>query len=297
MKKWNFVLPLILLMLFFSLNYYRNVNNPVVLSVYDKNTSLFAKFLPMFPSEIIENKFTEVISRVENKDGTYGIFIKEIGENQEYKYNQSELFYAASLYKTPIAAAAFKEIQQGNMSLDEEVEILGHEFADGTGSLNQLYPGAKISLGEVIDKLLRESDNTAQNILWRVVPKSQIISAFNLGTIKNYFYVNNTATPAQISNFFENLITSEYLDSNYKALLLNIMSATIFDDRIHQGLSQDVKFSHKIGNWPETSSWHDCGIAQKNDKKIIVCIMSRNTTYEDFISVSKDIGEFVNILF
>jgi len=75
------------------------------------------------------------------------------------------------------------------------------------------------------------------------------------------------------------------------------MSSTLFDDRIHQGLSEDTKFSHKIGNWPDTSSWHDCGIAPRNNKKIVVCVMSRNTTYENFLEVTKDVGEFVNILF
>jgi len=291
-------IPLFLsIILIFALFLTKNTTNPTVLSVFDENSSFFNKLLPSFSKQTKENKFSEIINRTKNKKGIYGIYIKEISGNQEFAYNKNELFYGASLYKVPIAAAALKEIELGNKTSEQEIEILGHEFADGTGSLNSLQPGVLVEYGFIIDKLLKESDNTAQNILWRIVPQQQIISAFNIITIKTYFYVNNTVTPAQIGNLLENIITGDYLSTVSKEILLNKMSSTLFDDRIHQGLSEDTKFSHKIGNWPETSSWHDCGIATRNNKKIVVCVMSRNTTYENFLEVTKDVGEFVNILF
>ena len=297
MKKWIFLFSITITMLLLATIYFKNSTNPKVLSVYNENNSFFEKFIPLTPKAIREIKFNEVIKRTKEKEGVYGIYIKEINGSLKHTYNQDELFYGASLYKIPIGVAALKEIELGNKKPDELVEILGFEFADGTGSLNALYAGVEIEYNQVLNALLKESDNTAQNIFWRILPMDQIIAAFNIITIKTYFYVNNTVTPSQIGNLFENIILGDYLSDVSKEILLNKMSTTVFDDRVHQGLNEEVEFAHKIGNWPDTNTWHDCGIALKEDKKITVCVMSRNTTYEDFLSVTKDVGEFVNILF
>jgi len=297
MKKWIFLFSVILLILVLSTIYYKNSTNPNVLSVYDENTSFFEKFIPLTPKSIRDRKFNEVIKRTKEKNGVYGIYIKEISGSLKHAYNQDELFYGASLYKVPIGVAALKELELGNKKTNELVEILGHEFEDGTGSLNTLYPGVEIEYNQVLNALLKESDNTAQNIFWRILPMEQIIASFNIITIKTYFYVNNTVTPTQIGNLLENIIVGDYLSDVSKEILLNKMSTTLFDDRVHAGLNEEIKFAHKIGNWPETNSWHDCGIAIKDESKIVVCVMSRNTTYEDFLSVTRDVGEFVNILF
>ncbi|MFC1756259.1 serine hydrolase [Patescibacteria group bacterium] len=297
MKKWYFIFSFTIIILVLSLTYYKNTTNPKVLSVYDENTSFFEKFIPLTPKAIRQRKFNEVIKRTKEKEGVYGIYIKEIGGSLKHTFNQDELFYGASLYKIPLGAAALKEIELGNKRSDELVEIQGNDFEDGTGSLNTLYPGVEIEYNQILNTLLKESDNTAQNIFWRILPMDQIMAAFNIITIKTYFYVNNTVTPTQIGNLFENIILGDYLSDVSKEILLNKMSITVFDDRVHKGLNEDIKFAHKIGNWPETSSWHDCGITVKDESKIVVCVMSRNTTYEDFLSVTKDVGEYVNILF
>lgn len=296
--KWWYWLILLLAGLFFSVGFYFNWNRePNVLSVYDEDASFFQKFLPVIGRDVKETKFVQVIERTEQRPGTYGIYIKDPYYNRAYQYNKDELFYGASLYKLPLAVAAFKDIQNQDRSADDVLVYRSQDVADGTGTINQLSIGTELTLDYVIDRLLKDSDNSAQNMLARTLEPQRISEAFAIMTVNNYFYISNNVTPYQMGNYFDELIKGNYLNLNHVELLLNKMSDTYFDDRIHAGLDEDVKFSHKIGNWGQTGTWHDCGVASKDNYKIVVCVMSRQTTYEDFLEVTKDVGEFVNILF
>ncbi len=276
--------------------YSQTSQNPIILSIYDENISVFQKFAPIFSTNEKKRAFDKVLAEVNDKKGTYGIYIKDLQDGKTYMHNESELFYGASLFKVPIGAAVLKEIQDDALQADEKITYLEKDYFGGTGTIYYSKFGTKFSVEYLVGRLLKDSDNVAQAMLTRIVPPSKIGEAFALITIKNYFFKNNTVTPEQLGNFFENLISGDYLTQTNKTILLNIMSQTSFDDRVHAGLSEGVKFSHKIGNWPETAAWHDCGVVSKDDQKVIACVMSRNTTFEEFLNVSKKVGKFVSLL-
>ena len=297
MKRWLLVVFSLTILIFGAGLYFKIMQNPSVLSVYDQNFSFFERFLPLVSKDIKEKKFEDITKSAENKIGAYGIYIKVLHNNRVYEYNKDELFYGASLYKVPIAVAAYKEVELKNLTIEDKIKYQSFDTAGGTGTINKLNVGTELSIDYIIDRLLKDSDNTAQNMLSRTISKDQISSSFGIIPVKNYFYVNNTATPYQFSSYFEELMLGNYLNLNTVEIIFNKMSSTYFDDRIHAGLNEDIKFSHKIGNWGESGTWHDCGVASKGNKKAVVCVMSRNTNYKSFLEVTKDVGEFVNILF
>lgn len=296
MKYWLSVITTIFLIFLAFIFVRQQQTKPIVLSIYDENSSVFNKFLPVLNQDEVSNKFKDLVDLTKKKDGTYGIYIKNLDSLDTFSYNESELFYGASLFKVPIAVAALKEIENGQLGFNDKVTYTQADFASGTGSINQSSYGTKFTVDELLDKLLKESDNSAQNMLMRILDKKQLQNAYGIITIQNYFYINNTLTPEQMANFFEQLAKTDYLTESDKELLLNKMTSTLFDDRISAGLDQNIKFSHKIGNWPDTGTWHDCGIAQRNNKKVVACVMSRGTTYEQFLEVAKETGKFVSLV-
>jgi len=296
MKRWLLVIFMLTILLFGAGLYFKVKKDPSVLSVYDEKFSFFEKYLPLVSRDIKENKFEEVIERAKNKPGVYGIYVKDLHYSRSYEYNKDELFYGASLYKIPLAVAVYKEIESKNITIEDKIKYQSYDTSGGTGTINKLAVGTELAVDYILDRLLKDSDNTAQNMLSRSISKDKISSSFNLIPVKNYFYINNTATPFQIGSYFEELMLGNYLNLNTVEIIFNKMSSTSFDDRTHSGLSDEIKFSHKIGNWGESGTWHDCGVASKRNKKIIICVMSRNTNYKSFLEVTKDVGEFVNIL-
>ncbi|MBP7927916.1 serine hydrolase [Patescibacteria group bacterium] len=260
--------------------------NPNVLS--SSSTSLFGKFLATKPqTSDTQNIQTELEAAVKNTPGTFSVYILNPYNLEQFSINPDKKYYAASLYKLLVAQAVAFQIKSKEMTLDTRITYTREDFTDGSGTIAATYKfGDKISVDILLDKLLKDSDNIAQNMLVRSLPEISLIEANLLVGKNSTFYSKNIASTVEVSNLLKSLDTQ----------MLARMYKTSFDDRISLGLDSDVNFSHKIGNWGQTGSWHDCGIALNNEKQIIVCVMSENTTFENFTAVSKSVGKVVSKL-
>ncbi|MFC1722410.1 serine hydrolase [Patescibacteria group bacterium] len=294
-KKGHVLFSLIFVSILYIFSVTKIDRASVLSSISDR--SVFGRLLPSFSKITRQQAFQGVLERTSKKKGTYAIIVKNLNTDEMYNFNETELFYAASLYKTPIAASVFRLSQENIISLDSNLKYMGIDTTGGTGTLYTFPVGTEFTVDFILDRLIKDSDNIAQNILIRSFTQSEIKEGFNIIESKNKFYDNNTSTVAYQVEFYEQLVESDFLTPTNKEVLLNKLASTSFDDRIHTGLTPDVKFSHKIGNWGDTGSWHDCGVASKGYRKVVICVMSRHTTFQEFLIVTKDVGNFANMLF
>ncbi|MBD3366308.1 hypothetical protein GF360_03140 [candidate division WWE3 bacterium] len=255
-------------------------------------------------SSIIEiTNFDDLKNHAKSKTGTYGIYIENLNTKQKYTYNAQDSFYGASLYKILVAGAVYDAISEDKLSFNYIYTYENTDYTSGSGVLQNYAQGTTYSIDELLDFLLKSSDNIAQNILERNLEVKDIID----------FYKRHTKMPAEKQNFSNNLntnpkeiaqiLTSIYQDSTWSKELkrdfFERMTKTEFEDRIAQTLPLGATFSHKIGNAPQLSSWHDCGIIFAKDftQTTVVCLMSKNTQYEQFLEVSHGLGSFIKNTF
>jgi len=251
-------------------------------------------------------KFRDVVI---SKKGVYGVYVKSFPnlrfddkwvmsgvtrDSSEFSYNAEKFFYGASLFKTPVAISLMKSVEEKKFSLESKVRYTPADFADGTGDINTYDYGTEYSLDEVLVKLLQKSDNSAQNILIRILGINYIGETFKAIGSSTRFYNKNYLTPKDGVLVFESLINSSLVDAESSSYILKLLDKTDFDDRIEAGLGPDVRFSHKIGT--DGSSWHDCGLATGASGTVVVCLLSSETNLGDFKVVSKALGEFVGVL-
>ncbi|MFC1700522.1 serine hydrolase [Patescibacteria group bacterium] len=236
--------------------------------------------------------------QVSNERGTFGFFIKDLKTDEEYTFNSSEIFYGASLYKLSIAVAIFKDIELRNIKLEDKITFTSSDHTSGTGSIGRTSYGTKYTIGAVLEYLMRHSDNSGQVMLEKVLGEPKIGKTFeNLTPEQNYnnFYHKNMTSPREYGYIVEKAFYGDWISETNKMRLLDLMYPTLFDDRITPYLKEGLIFYHKIGSWPY--SWHDCGIVAGNSKEVIVCLMSKETSYSSFLNVSKYVGGFINSLF
>lgn len=248
--------------------------------------------VPSSPTKAL-NSLKSLISK---KSGTYGFYIKDLTSGEIYAYNENKNMYAASLYKVPVAIATFREIEKGNISLDQVVEYKKEDISTGSGKLQESALGTNYTIDELLNYLLKQSDNVAQNMIIRIISRNSVANAFPDAVKSTQFPITINSSPAVTAKILENLYFNRYLQPDHTALVIEKMTGTSFDDRIHNGLLENVVFAHKIGNWQTRGAWHDCGLATLN-KTIVVCLMSENTTYEDFLEVAQYTGLLVSTLF
>ena len=98
--------------------------------------------------------------------GRIGFAAQEIGGKDVIAFNGDETFAMASTYKVAIAAAVLDRVDRGELSLDHMVEITPDMMMIGDAALSDtfVHPGLQLSVANLIEIMITESDNTATDI-------------------------------------------------------------------------------------------------------------------------------------
>lgn len=239
----------------------------------------------------IYDEFNTLTNELKKENGTYSIYIKDLVTNKIYTYNQDKTYYAASLYKLPVGISVLKNIENGKLTLETTLPYLPKHYTDGTGYINQTSYGTLYTIDTLLTALYKDSDNVAQNILldYLDVDTKNVSESFPNNGKTDFYHLNITSTK-EVSEYIEYIFTSNYLNEEHKQYLLNVMNNTSFDYLLANTIN--THFSHKIGI--SGGLIHDCGITK--DKRLIICVMSDNTTQDNFVRVGKLVLEFVSKL-
>ena len=98
--------------------------------------------------------------------GRIGFAAQEIGGDEVIAFNGDETFAMASTYKVAIAAAVLDRVDRGELSLDQLVEVPLDMFVTGVNALAETFPhpGIQLSVANLIEVMITESDNTATDV-------------------------------------------------------------------------------------------------------------------------------------
>lgn len=84
--------------------------------------------------------------------------------------NGGERFPMASTYKVPIAVHLLARIDRGELALDDMIEVKASDLHPGDGILTALLhrPGVVLSVANLLELMLRISDNSASDLVLRL---------------------------------------------------------------------------------------------------------------------------------
>lgn len=100
-------------------------------------------------------------------DGELGVAVRPLGGGKRFGWRADERWYLASLVKVPVAIELMARVEAGELSLDERLVLRQADYVDGAGPTNWAPPGSALTLGELLEAMLTESDNTATDLLMR----------------------------------------------------------------------------------------------------------------------------------
>ncbi len=112
---------------------------------------------------ILKGQIEKVIPRMR---GEVGVAIKHLESGTEVLVNADKTYPMASTYKVPVLAEIFFQRGEGRLSLEERVEITPADVHPG-GTIALLLdgPGLQMSIFNLINLMMRVSDNSAADIL------------------------------------------------------------------------------------------------------------------------------------
>jgi len=114
--------------------------------------------------------------------GEVGVAIRHLESGTEVVVNGDAKYPMASAYKLPILVELFFQRAAGKLTLDDRIEVEPSDLHVGSGSMIALYdpPGVQLSIRNLINLMMRVSDNSATDILLERVGASNVTARMKM---------------------------------------------------------------------------------------------------------------------
>lgn len=222
--------------------------------------------------------------------GRYGVYINNLKDGREYALNSDDSFTAASLDKLFLASAYYHyaDIDPGLMV--NEIALEDEDRIAGNGSIYGDPTGTSYKPVDLIQRSLRDSDNTAFAALTRNLGLNRVNDFISSNGFYQTDFVNNNTSPKDIGSLLSKLYYQGFTNKDYKQEMIGFMENTAFEDRLPFYLP-GVTIAHKIGTWD--GAYSDAGIVFGKTGDYIIVVMTENANYEEAINFTRKLSEVV----
>lgn len=120
-------------------------------------------------------EIAEIIKQYAAKTtGLLGVGYKNLKTGDEFYVNRDTLFPSASVFKVPVLVELFNQLEHGIISMDDKIELTEDKLSVDGGILEKLSLGIKLPLRDYVTLMMIISDNTATDIIVRLLGKDKI---------------------------------------------------------------------------------------------------------------------------
>ncbi len=245
-----------------------------------------------FSSNIWSISHSELKRKVSQVKNTYGIeeisvYLRDLNNGPWLGVNEDQKFLPASLLKIPIAMSLMKYAEDNIGYLDTKVTVTEEDLELNqimnikTGSL--LEANKEYTLMEVMESLIKESDNSAILILDRYIPSEYLYNVFSVTGVPTEILEDDSGIKVrEYASFFRVLFNASYLSRSMSEKLLILLAQTSYKNGIVAGLPKDeIEVAHKFGERKigKLTQLHDCGIVYYPENPYLLCIMTRGSDF------------------
>jgi len=222
------------------------------------------------PTPVFAKESQAVEEIIKPLRGKYGVFFQVLESGQSFSLNGREKFESASLNKLPVLLTLYRQAQLGKINLDETYKLQAADKRSGAGSLQYKPAGFEITLRGMAELMGKQSDNTAFNILSRLLGAETIQQTINDLGMKDTSFADWQTTPEDIGLFFRKLYREQVVSETNRDEILSFLTKTIWEDRIPAGVPKEVRVAHKIGT--EVGVISDAGIVFAREPYILAIL-------------------------
>lgn len=239
----------------------------------------------------------EAYDSLVNNRSNIGIYFEDLTTGSWIGVNERRKFVGASLLKTQLAATVLKKVEDGTVSLQDEIVLRPEDLDDKFGLLAQSGTGYHTTVGALLQTMLQESDNTAANALAGITkPEEWVETRLTMGLpLPDFENQQTLVSPKEYSNIFRTFYLSTYLTREHSQYLLALLSDTSFNDQLVAGVPEGIIVSHKIGVRSEgnnvTKEFHDCGIVYAARTPYMLCVMIEGMPQQEATDLIAQVSE------
>jgi len=256
-------------------------------------------------------------------NATWGLYIKSLETNETVALDADRQMETMSTIKIPLMVEAFEQIKAGRFTLNDKYTFATADSRPGTGIIQRLQPGAVLSVKDLITLMIIVSDNTATDVLYRMVGGPEAVTkrmnamglakTHPMGNAAEWFAFLNAApnrdefartaahpfglsTPREMGSILEQMERGTLVDKASSDLMLQIMRGQLYRTRIPRYLN-GYRIPHKTGDFlPYVAD--DVGMLEAQGKTIVISIFTGNhfgsgEALENAIGlIAKEVGDY-----
>lgn len=122
---------------------------------------------------------------VANFKGKVFLFAKNLDTGATYSFNGDEKVRTASTIKTAIMVEAFARVAEGKAKWSDELVLTDAKKVSGSGILQELSEGLKLTLRDAVNLMMILSDNTATNLVLEILTADAVNARMDSLGLKN----------------------------------------------------------------------------------------------------------------
>jgi len=246
-------------------------------------------------------------------EGQFGVYIEDLNSDDKYEFNGQHSFLTASLYKLFLLAAVLKEVENGQLSLDDGLSWSKSALIEAYGELDFGYEEVSETINYSVDEALmrvgRISDNFASIMLAEKIGWEKLQQvADKLGVSGTVLTGDSFSTTAKdIGLYFKLLYQKRVVSEVVSSQIIEYLSLNQINNRLPAKLPKDEEnrplgwqVVHKTGELAGIR--HDVGIVilqgdALEARAYVIMLMSKDLKYEDeaieaMANLSKEVYDY-----
>jgi beta-lactamase class A len=261
-------------------------------------TPILAQPAPQTPLQRLE---ASILRTTRSINATWGIYVKSLETGEEIAVDADRQMETMSTIKIPLMIEAFEQIKAGKFKLTDKYTFVEKDSEPGTGTIQRLDYGAVMTVKDLITMMIIVSDNTATEVLFRMVGGPDAVNArmqaLGLKTTRamnvpskwfpalrsapttEQFYRDGKfpfgfSTPREMGRLLEMMERGTLVDKSSSDLMLRIMRGQLYRTRIPRYVT-GYTIPHKTGDFlPYVGD--DVGVLEAPGKTIVITVFTGN---------------------
>jgi len=241
----------------------------------------------------------------ETAKGKVGVAAKLLETSETVQWNGQKSFPMQSVYKLPIGMAVLHQVDQGTLRLEQLIRFTTNDYVGKMqhSPLRDAYPhGAELSVSNLLQRMVSESDGSACDILLRVLGGPATVANYLRAAGLTHVMVATTekemgsdelaqyrsrATPAGFIELLQMLQSGHELSASSRELLFRFLTETSTGpNRIKGNLPVGTRVAHKTGSSRTinqlTRATNDAGIITLPDgRHVAIAVFISDSTADD----------------
>ena len=216
--------------------------------------------------------------------GRVGIAVEDLATGMTSGVNASASLPAASTIKIPVMVEVFKQMEAGELELGRVIHLEARDRDWGWGDMADARPGTGRTIKQLLWLMITQSDNTATNMLIRVVGRQHINATMRdlgLPSTRLGDYIRSETdtiryalrtSPRDMVALLDRIARDKLVDEWSSREMLAILTGQTHNGLLPVPLPKDVKIAHKTGSLHDTLN--DVGIVYRDDEPYVIAVMT-----------------------